>query len=222
MEDQRNMLSRVRLMAEGNPAWDLSDNDIEALKYVLGEAAKYRESTAERDQLRAEVERLRVDRDVAQRNWDLTQKRATKWAHESTSATVRAEAAEAHVAGLRRALESNAMFLQAVKHVVADPIYIDSHGGWSVTHPSDGEVEYSVSLELRSIRTELDRTPAQSLAKCKAEALREFAASYRAYLMSMLQTSECDEAFTRGQIAAMDKLATEADRLETTNATTNT
>lgn len=55
--------------------------------------------------LEGEVERVRADRDVAQRNWDLTQKRATKWAQESTAATARAEAAESTVDGLRRALE---------------------------------------------------------------------------------------------------------------------
>ncbi len=35
METPEEMLSRVELMASGSQTWDLSKNDIEALKYVL-------------------------------------------------------------------------------------------------------------------------------------------------------------------------------------------
>ena len=59
METPQEMLDRVRLMGRLDTDWDLSDNDTAAIRYVLGEAAKYREVAAERDQLRAEVERLR-------------------------------------------------------------------------------------------------------------------------------------------------------------------
>lgn len=48
MESEFDMLSRLRLMAEGNPKWDLSENDCAAIKYVLGQAALYREVMDER------------------------------------------------------------------------------------------------------------------------------------------------------------------------------
>ena len=48
-ESSDEMLDRVRLMADGDPKWDLSDNDVAALKYVLGQAALYHETAKERD-----------------------------------------------------------------------------------------------------------------------------------------------------------------------------
>lgn len=45
MENQEEMLSRVRLMSLGDQTWDLSDNDCAALSFVL----------AERDTLRAQL-----------------------------------------------------------------------------------------------------------------------------------------------------------------------
>lgn len=59
METPQGMIDRVRLMGRPDTDWDLSENDTAAIRYVLGEAAKYREVAAERDQLRAEVDRLR-------------------------------------------------------------------------------------------------------------------------------------------------------------------
>lgn len=61
---------------------------------------------AERDQLRAEVDRLRGEQDNAKLNWDLTQKRATKWAQELSAATARAEASEKEVERLRKLIDS--------------------------------------------------------------------------------------------------------------------
>ncbi len=40
MESEREMLSRVESMASGSQTWDLSKNDIEALKYVLKSRAE--------------------------------------------------------------------------------------------------------------------------------------------------------------------------------------
>ena len=43
-ERSEEMFSRVRLMADGDPQWDLSDNDTAALRHVLAEA-EAREAT---------------------------------------------------------------------------------------------------------------------------------------------------------------------------------
>ena len=39
-------LLRIELMATGDPTWDLSENDIEAIKAILAERAALRESLA--------------------------------------------------------------------------------------------------------------------------------------------------------------------------------
>jgi len=122
METPEDMLSRVRLMGRPDTDWDLSDNDTAALRYVLGEAAKYREVTSERDQLRAEVERLRAElaealtaSGVNAKAWrdavcDEAVKRSQLLAEiglteqQRDTATARAEAAEGRADGLYRGL----------------------------------------------------------------------------------------------------------------------
>lgn len=139
-----------------------AEREMDQLLQLAGLRDDLRKVAAERDQLRAEVERLRGEIVNAYQDTDYYVQSAEDYGRQLTAATARAEAAESLAAGLRGALENNAMFLKAIKHVVPDPIYIDSHGGWSVTHPSDGEVEYSVSLELRAIQAALALTPASA------------------------------------------------------------
>jgi hypothetical protein len=102
METPEDMLSRVRLMGRPDTDWDLSDNETAAIRYLLGEAAKYRESAAERDQLRAQL-------GVATNN-------ARHYANRTSEL-------EAQVADLRGALEEAIEELEAVKVLaVTDPL----------------------------------------------------------------------------------------------------
>lgn len=41
MQSEQEMLSRVESMASGSQTWDLSKNDLEALKYVLESRADF-------------------------------------------------------------------------------------------------------------------------------------------------------------------------------------
>ena len=42
-ESSEEKLNRVRLMASGDPTWDLSPNDVEALRYLLTELGRLKE-----------------------------------------------------------------------------------------------------------------------------------------------------------------------------------
>jgi len=59
MATERDMLSRLHLMADHDPKWDLSDNDCAAIKYALTELAELRAKLAaaeeEKSSLRASV-----------------------------------------------------------------------------------------------------------------------------------------------------------------------
>ena len=120
--------------------------------------------TAERDQLRAEVDRLRG---LAATN----AADATKAMQMYRAATARAEAAEAHVADLRAALEGTDRRLG--KH------HESSHIQRAAQSLLGEHCPICVEAPQVFIRhaAALARTPAQSLAKVKAEALREFAKS---------------------------------------------
>lgn len=112
MESENEMLSRVRLMAAGDHTWDLSDNDCTALKYVLGQAACYRECSAERDRLRAEVSAAQNRALIAEagdaRARKLLELRDESIVHLNTALnlmTAERDAAKDENAGLREALE---------------------------------------------------------------------------------------------------------------------
>ena len=109
--------------------------------------------TAERDQLRAEVDRLRG---LAATN----AADATKAMQMYRAATALAEAAEAHVADLRGALEE---IVGACTPVA-----------WEYPQ-ADGETQAPNFTAYSESTAALARTPAQSLARVKAEALREAA-----------------------------------------------
>jgi uncharacterized protein involved in exopolysaccharide biosynthesis len=158
--------------------------------------------------LEAEVERLQERADRSGRAL------ADVYSH-LTTATARAEAAEKNYEQLtqlckatedreRTALTTVAGLRRALEEIDGDVAGL----GWTKTGRTRGRISAALAA-----------SPDDHARRLKSEALREVAGSYRAYLISMLQTSECDEAFTRGQIAAMDKLATEAVRLEAPNAT---
>jgi hypothetical protein len=57
-ESQAEMLDRVNQMASGSETWDLSDNDLEALRYVLSELRTVRGLSAQLDAACARLTRL--------------------------------------------------------------------------------------------------------------------------------------------------------------------
>ena len=138
---------------------------------------------AERDQLRAELENAKL-------NWKLTQERATKWAQEISTAAARAEAAErerdeaqAHAADLRGALEE-------IRGLNGSAGYLPPH-------------QPTAAKAIEIARAALARTPAQSLARVKAGALREAVEEVRND-----EAAQESAATTRGAILCI------ADRLE--------
>ncbi len=56
MESKSDMLRRVRMMADGNPTWDLSDNDTRALQHVLAERHQFKQASDLADKRIRELE----------------------------------------------------------------------------------------------------------------------------------------------------------------------
>jgi len=165
-------------------------------KRVKKAEEKNKALTAERDQLRAENERLRDRADRSGRA-------LTDVYSHLTAATARAKAAErerdeaqAHAADLRGALEPFAAFGK----------YIQEHprsGLSELLYSWDAQYDIGITkTALRNAHEMTTRTPAQSMSKCRSEALREMAR--KVYEETDSEVARC----------IIELILEEADRLE--------
>lgn len=187
--------------------------------------------TAERDQLRAEVagmtqvtaelraevERLRERKENAERNWRLSQERATKWSQELITLGARAEAAErerdearAQSERLRRALENLTKQLKVVHN---SPYY---RNAWFIAQLHSGEyIGPTYTEQLQAAESALSTTPAQALATVRAEAVREAANLIRQTTPDPTDFRRQDEVGRwEGRLYALEQLEAAAVSME--------